>query len=184
MIVLSAKHKTFLRDSRQACLPQFAFDLADLLAEVNQRVFQGRHGDVHWMIARRPPLACILTDLKIIAFHELMSHRVVPRFVMEHVFIHELLHLDVPPGKREDGSSWDHPPEFTEAEKALSPRGSEAMSRIWSLWRQYLRVDKKEEGIFVKRTWKHCYLGEWWPLIEEALLREDDEPLPAGGEHL
>ena len=140
-----------------SCIPLFEFDLAETVAAVRERAFQGRHGDVAWMIADDRPLACIMPTRLLMCFHALLNHSGIPRFVMEHIITHELIHLDVPPAEEAEGKRVIHPPAFWQREADLSPRREEAMEWIWRCWRDCLRRSEKQQGILVKRNWPEWY---------------------------
>jgi hypothetical protein len=142
---------------RHFCIPLFGFDLAEAVAQVRERAFQGRHGDVAWIIADDRSLACIMPARLLVCFHALLNHSGTPRFVMEHIITHELIHLDVPPVEEANGKVNVHPPVFWECEVELSPRRDEAVQWIWGCWHSCLRRSVKEQGVLVKRNWLEWY---------------------------
>lgn len=143
---------------KHPCLSLFAFDLDALVAQVRETAFAGRYSEVAWLIVDDRPLACIVTDAKLMYFHSLMNHSMPPRFVMEHIVTHELIHLEVPPVEQEDGTFKIHPPAFWEVERSLSAQRGEAMAWVWHHWSDCLKQSRKFQGILVKRNW-HEYYG-------------------------
>ncbi len=76
-----------------------------------------------------------------------------PEELIEFVFRHELLHIEIPP-REVDGHWTSHPPEFWDALRALAPEGALAWSWAITVLGRCLKRGKKRECTFVKSNWK------------------------------
>ncbi len=122
------------------------FDLAALRDAVNQRYFAGRLTvDIGWGQATasrggRPRkrtsirLGSYCYATNVVRIHRAMDHPSVPRYVVEAVIYHELLHAALPPPVEGRGRRRLHPPEFREAERRF-----ELFSRAESWLQQNLQ---------------------------------------------
>jgi hypothetical protein len=104
-----------------------ALDLRDLVDDLNQRYFEGRLAvDVTWGRAacgacRRGrgsslQLGSYSYEDNLIRVHRVLDDPGVPRYVVEAVVHHELLHADMPPEIR-NGRRFFHTPEFRQRER-------------------------------------------------------------------
>ncbi|HEX4952169.1 MAG TPA: hypothetical protein VF017_02085 [Thermoanaerobaculia bacterium] len=105
------------------------FDLATLRDTLNQRYFEGRLTvDITWgrttsaKAGRRRQRTSIRLGsycyaTKVVRIHRAMDHPSVPRYVVEAVIYHELLHAALPPPAEGRGRRRLHPPEFRDAER-------------------------------------------------------------------
>lgn len=110
---------------------------------------------------KAPALASIQLNWEegpLIQISTLLNEPDTPYEVMEHIIIHELLHIEVPP-REIDGKHVSHPPEFWERERALSPQAGKAMEWIFLRFFSDLKIDRKNECLFVKRYRKAPTLG-------------------------
>ncbi len=107
----------------QACIP--LRDVTPLLEEVHAEYFQRRFGDVTWQFSVQRSLANINRDARHIRLHFTLNSHDVPDDVFRMTFIHELLHLEIPPGLDDRGFPEQHTPAFRTAEKARNPHRTE-----------------------------------------------------------
>lgn len=101
-------------------------DLAEIFASVVAEHFPEGVGDVRITWGRNPPrkrrrrsirLGTYTHELELVRIHPALDQREVPRFFVEFVVFHELLHHVIPARRR--GSRIDyHPPEFRARERA------------------------------------------------------------------
>jgi len=143
------------RYRRQPILPYVNCDLRALLAEVHEQ----RTPEV----CRRPGiffveqgwLACIVESQETnpaIYLHGILDNLEVPQAVFRFILTHELIHLLVPSAEV-NGKMTSHPPRFREREQRLCPELPTVWEWIWQhLWRT-LVIDRKAEGLRVRRDW-------------------------------
>ena len=118
----------------------------------------------------RGAMACVCdTDSSAtIYIHQILNHAETPIEVIEVICKHELLHLRIPPiieGKKEI----QHPPEFWEAEREISPERNLAWSWIWSnLW-FCLKKRPRLERVDVLPAWKSVWCA---PKIDLAACQK------------
>ena len=100
-------------------------------------------------------LACIATAERqpVIEVHDIINIAELPLVAFDHILIHELLHLVVPPREIE-GKMKSHPPEFWKLERRFSPRSDD----VWQwlnlrLFGELVRDEAREE-VRVKRGWR------------------------------
>jgi predicted metal-dependent hydrolase len=106
-----------------------ALDLRELFAELNERHFEGRLAvaGITWgksAIASRCgrrrssslQLGSYSYEDRLIRVHRVLDHPEVPRYVVEAVVYHEMLHADMPPEVR-GGKRLFHTPEFRRRER-------------------------------------------------------------------
>jgi predicted metal-dependent hydrolase len=62
--------------------------------------------------------------------HDILNRPATPAQVFRHILIHELIHLTVEP-REVDQKVTDHPPEFWEIERRLSPERKQVWHWIW-----------------------------------------------------
>jgi hypothetical protein len=79
----------------------------------------------------------------------------IPAPVFQHIFIHEIIHLLVPP-REIKGKLKAHLPEFWELEKRLSPQSADAWDWIEFNFSKVLREDRRNESDRVRRNWKNA----------------------------
>ena len=124
-----SRHKSKTGRHRKAVLrPEgCALDLRELVVDLNQRYFEGRLSvDVSWGRAaagacRRGrgsslQLGSYSYEDNLIRVHRVLDDPGVPRYVVEAVVHHELLHADMPPEIR-NGRRFFHTPEFRRRER-------------------------------------------------------------------
>jgi hypothetical protein len=133
------------------------FSVPRLLDEVRNRLFPELSKQFTFDIAfvTRGPLACITHSPchATIYMHEVLNHPGTPLHVIEHIVIHELTHLRVPP--RTIGSRLVmHPPEFWEEETRLSPKRVLAWEWIWMDLCLCIKRRPRLERIDVLPSWK------------------------------
>jgi hypothetical protein len=76
-----------------------------------------------------------------------------PLAVFLHILTHEMLHLVIP-ARRIRGKDKRHPPEFFEREEVLAPERLNSYAWIWTNFGSFLKVDRKREGVLIKRGWQ------------------------------
>jgi SprT-like family protein len=126
-----SRHRGAASRRRAVLRPEgLALDLRELVADLNQRYFGGRLAvDVTWGKAaggaghrcRRSRSASLQLgsysyEDNLIRVHRVLDDRAVPRYVVEAVVHHELLHADLPPEVR-NGRRHFHTPEFRRRER-------------------------------------------------------------------
>jgi hypothetical protein len=124
-------HRTSARTRRLALRPEgVAFDLREILADLNQRYFDGRLVvDVTWGRSNAAPaqrcrrsrtaslqLGSYSYEDRLVRVHRVLDDPDVPRYVVEAVVYHEMLHADMPPEER-NGRRFFHTPEFRRRER-------------------------------------------------------------------
>jgi len=105
------------------------FDLAEILDELNHRFFDGRlELKITWgrqgTKRRRRRGQGISIRLgsyhdaeRLVRIHPVLDHSSVPRYVVESVVYHEMLHADLPARRSPGGRRRLHPPEFRRRER-------------------------------------------------------------------
>lgn len=162
------------RKPRHPEIPIFDFDLYELNERAMGIVGHDRpKPDV--LIIDKPFLASVQTDLKVpsIELHPLFNVVWLPKEVMEHVLIHEHIHLLIPPREVKPGKMKSHPPEFWEVEHGISPLSGAVWTWMYMEWPGLLTRDEKAEGIRVNRGWKKAKRDSnsfWKKVLEEAGL--------------
>jgi hypothetical protein len=103
-------------------------DLRDVFAELNERYFEGRlNPGITWgkstinsRCGRRRSASLQLGSYsyedRLIRLHRVLDHPDVPRYVIEAVVYHEMLHADMPP-VIQGGKRFFHTPEFRRRER-------------------------------------------------------------------
>lgn len=124
-------HRSKARTRRLALRPQgVALDLREVFADLNQRYFEGRLAvDVTWGKSNAaPPHRCRRSrtsslqlgsysyEDRLVRVHRVLDDPGVPRYVVEAVVYHEMLHADMPPEVR-NGRRLFHTPEFRRRER-------------------------------------------------------------------
>ncbi|MFY9820394.1 MAG: hypothetical protein WAM82_03375 [Thermoanaerobaculia bacterium] len=123
-------HRATARKRRYRLAPVgVALDLEEIRDDLNERYFQGRLAvDISWGKAamggarscrRRTSslqLGSYSYEDKLIRIHRVLDDPRVPRYVVEAVVHHELLHADMPPEVR-GGKRFFHTPEFRRRER-------------------------------------------------------------------
>ncbi len=120
------------RRARRATLRAegIAFDLREIADDLNQRYFEGRltfgvtwgrssGGAAHHCRRRRTSslqLGSYSYEDRLIRLHGVLDQPGIPRYVIEAVIFHELLHADMPPVVR-NGRRCFHTPEFRRRER-------------------------------------------------------------------
>ncbi|MCB0825774.1 MAG: hypothetical protein KDC26_06260 [Armatimonadetes bacterium] len=136
-------------------LPCFEFNLDTLNEEACSLVGHGQQLP-EVVIVDKQTLASITTDIEPsrIELHPIFNVPWLPEEVMRHVLIHEHIHLLIQPREVEDGVTKDHPPEFWDVERKLSPFARPAWYWMRQEWGDLLVRKEKEEKTIVKRIWK------------------------------
>ena len=105
-----------------------ALDLREVFADLNERYFEGRlaagitwgKSAVNSRCGRRRSASLQLGSYsyedRLIRLHRVLDHPEVPRYVVEAVVYHEMLHADMPPEIR-GGKRMFHTPEFRRRER-------------------------------------------------------------------
>ena len=124
-------HRTSARTRRQPLRPEgVAVDLREIFADLNQRYFDGRlAADVTWGRSNAAParrcrrsrtsslqLGSYSYEDRLVRVHRVLDDPEVPRYVVEAVVYHEMLHADMPPEER-NGRRLFHTPEFRRRER-------------------------------------------------------------------
>jgi len=159
----------------QGEIPRVSFDTDELLARVKHTYFASLTARVSYHYAETDSLASIrrcASDRFVILLHSLLNHPGTPVEVVQHILIHELIHVEIPPREllageedprprrkvRGQGAQKlgpiSHPPEFWEREEALSVDRIAAMSWIIDSLYPRLRIDRFNERICVKSSWR------------------------------
>lgn len=151
------------RARQQPELEMTRVPVAALLDDTRLRLFPTLPHRLPSFFVTRGPLACVTFDPDTLAgtvfVHALLNHPAVPVEVFDLICRHELLHLVIP--RREiDGHVTEHPPEFFEKERAITPDRNAAWEWVWLHCWEVLRSDKKRESTTVKRGWRRQ--GRWW----------------------
>jgi hypothetical protein len=127
-----AAHRPETRARRAALRPEgVAYDLREIVDDLNQRYFDGRlsagvtwgrssGGAAHHCRRRRATSSLQLGSYsyedRLIRLHGVLDQPGIPRYVIEAVVFHELLHADMPPVVRK-GRRCFHTPEFRRRER-------------------------------------------------------------------
>lgn len=106
------------------------FDLKEIFDEMNGRFFDGRlEVQITWgrQAARRRRrrrgqgisirLGSYHDAERLVRIHPVLDHSTVPRYVVESVVYHEMLHAALPASRGPDGRRRLHPPEFRRRER-------------------------------------------------------------------
>jgi hypothetical protein len=105
-----------------------ALDLREVFADLNERYFEGRlaagitwgRSSISSRCGRRRSASLQLGSYsyedRLIRLHRVLDHPEVPRYVVEAVVFHEMLHADMPPEIR-GGKRLFHTPEFRRRER-------------------------------------------------------------------
>jgi predicted metal-dependent hydrolase len=122
-------HRATARIRKVVLRPEgVALDLRELLADLNARYFEGRvEAAITWgkssvtsRCGRRRSASLQLGSYsyedRLIRLHRVLDHPEVPRYVVEAVVYHEMLHADMPPEIR-GGKRQFHTPEFRRRER-------------------------------------------------------------------
>jgi hypothetical protein len=140
--------------------PHLAFtstDVPALAEQIRGSVFPTVAGPVRCFFLGGPYLGRVVhrgTGGEIAIFiHDLLNRTETPEAVFRHIIVHELIHLVVP-GREVKGKLKEHPPEFWEAERRLSPHSAEVWSWVQFHFSEVLREDRRNECIRVRRGWK------------------------------
>ncbi|KAA6182738.1 hypothetical protein F2Q65_17350 [Thiohalocapsa marina] len=123
---------------------------------------------IHFTIVPGDSLACITLDKLAegectVLLHAILNRPDTPRPVLEHIAMHELLHLKIP-SREVDGKRRSHPPEFGVAERDAVPWCGLSFAWIYLACGHHIEICREEEGIRVKRGWKRRYeqpFPEW-----------------------
>lgn len=146
------------------------FDLHSLLCLTKSRVLgNALNWQVRVFIEPRPTLAGIYISreerLGSIVLHPILNTSATPQAVIEHILIHELIHILIP-SRKVKRKMTSHPEEFWELEKKLSLRRKETCNWMTIVLHEHLQHDKKKECIFVKKSWKNAHRSSF-PTVEQ-----------------
>lgn len=122
-------HRSTARARKLILRPEgVALDLREVFADLNERYFEGRlAAGITWgkssvasRCGRRRSASLQLGSYsyedRLIRLHRVLDHAEVPRYVIEAVVYHEMLHADMPPEIR-GGKRLFHTPEFRRRER-------------------------------------------------------------------
>ena len=123
-------HRTAARRRRLVLRPEgVAFDLREVLADLNERYFEGRLSvAITWGKSNTGTSPCrhrrtstlqlgsYSYEDRLIRVHRVLDDPEIPRYVVEAVVYHELLHADMPP-EVVNGRRHFHTPEFRRRER-------------------------------------------------------------------
>ncbi|MFL6197457.1 MAG: SprT-like domain-containing protein [Thermoanaerobaculia bacterium] len=123
-------HRAKARTRKIALQPEgVALDLREVLADLNERYFESRLDvRITWGKASTNAASCrrrrsaslqlgsYSYEDRLIRLHRVLDHPDVPRYVVEAVVYHELLHADMPP-EIHNGKRQYHTPEFRKRER-------------------------------------------------------------------
>ncbi len=96
-------------------------NLDDIVQKVSAQFFRHAFDDITWCFVFQRALACISSASRNIRIHNVLNAPDVPEAVFVTIVFHEMLHLEIPPGRTRSGKENIHPPEFGEAEQQRSP---------------------------------------------------------------
>jgi hypothetical protein len=157
MLIETERKLQLDRLRRQRPYLPFAGDLHRLLVAAVNDVFPALNQPPEWFFVQISFLACISRKSKnegaTIFLHPLLNRAETPTWIFQHIFVHELLHLIIPP-REVDGRIKTHPAEFWEAEKLLSPDCDKVSDWLWWNYRNLLNNDRKNDCIRVRRGWQ------------------------------
>ncbi len=161
--------------------------LDEILAEIQREYFPGLAQRVSVSFVSVGSLACIRyreddeDHHAAIRFHDLLNHQDTPLLVFSHLFKHELLHLEIP-ARVHDGRKTNHPPEFWERERTISPEAAHAMLWIHVNFLACLETRPRLERIEVKPKWKKIWtkprltLEECRELVSSSKVSAPEDP--------
>lgn len=153
-------------------MPDLSFDPYRLLEEVHRRHF-AEFPLPHLWFRVQPWLACINTAEGVINVHQIFNSPATPREVLDMLFTHEYIHLEIAP-REINGRMTSHPPEFWVRERELSPNRDVAWRWIYENFWGLLAPNGEVEAIYVKnKEWlrsmrtrnawaNECNLPEGW----------------------
>lgn len=152
------------RDSRrlvkarsQPCLPYTVFDLRNVMQEVRESTFPEISLQVDCFYVSYGHLVSMCPDDNTrtadVYLHQILNHPDTPIEVATMICKHELLHLEIP-AREVDGKITQHPPEFWEKEKAISPECDMVWSWMWWNFGHYLHRMPRRECIKVLPGWR------------------------------
>ena len=157
MLIETGRKLQLDRLRRQRPYLSFAGDLDRLLVAAVNDVFPALNQPPEWFFVQISFLACISRKSKnegaTIFLHPLLNRAETPTWIFQHIFVHELLHLIIPP-REVDGRIKTHPAEFWEAEKLLSPDCDKVSDWLWWNYGNLLNNDRKNDCIRVRRGWQ------------------------------
>lgn len=162
---------------RQPNLPLVPFSVSELINVTRQLIPDVRH-HVQLKFVSYGPLACVVHDEAdaTIFVHQLLNHPDTPREVMTMVIKHELLHLCFP--SPVDGHGTDHPPEYREAEKAITPELDSAWLWIYGNYAECVKRRPELEKIDVLPGWRRIWSRPRISLIECHTLAQSRQDHP------
>jgi hypothetical protein len=118
----------------------------------------------------------VAADRHIISLHSILNHPDTPEFVIRHILIHELIHIEIPARDLREGEDdpriarqarrkrttrpaallgpISHPPEFWERESQISLKAEPAMEWVSEELGGWLQYDEHPEAIMVREKWR------------------------------
>lgn len=140
-------------ESYQTYTSFLTFDMYNLLHEIRYNIFPEINESVDICFVIQDTLACIFPAKGVIFLHNIFNHPQTPLEVIRYVFIHELIHIIVPP-EEINNKMVSHPPLFWQVEKERSLERTDVWRWIYLSFFQHIKKDKNKECIFVKPSWK------------------------------
>ena len=143
--------------SLQAELHRTPYNPATILSQIRSTLFPNLNGQIGVLFARDKTLANIRYNSSdeifpaVITINSILNHPNTPIEVISHILTHELLHLEIFPRTIENKKTY-HPPEFWEKEKLISQNSSHTMAWVYLHFHHYIKVDKENERITVKKS--------------------------------
>jgi hypothetical protein len=165
MTILDPRQWESLETARvQPYLCLVNFSLRDTLETVRAEYFPEIQNAPAIYFVNRGSLACICTGSAepTIYVHAILNHPNTPVEVITAICKHELLHLRIRP-REINGRMRQHPPEFWDAEKSLTPELSQAWDWIWRRRRHWLKNRPRLERIDVRRNWREIWDSDQLP---------------------
>lgn len=176
--------KRFLRNAPlQGTLPFFAFDVSKTLASARKCVPAYQGPDPVIWFGRDKTLAYIRfkedgSEVPSIFIHDLLNSAATPEPVIEHILVHELLHLVIP-SEEIEGKLVSHPPKFWAAEATASRHRFEFFEWSGFTLHSALEVNYRDECICVKRGWRKTLYNIETP-IEKLMSKYNQSVIPDG----
>ncbi len=107
-------------------------NLDDIVQRVSGQFFRHAFDDITWCFVIQRTLACIFPASRSIQIHNVLNATDVPEDVFVTIVFHEMLHLEIPPGRTRSGKRDIHPREFSEAEQQRSPHYDASWEWLWT----------------------------------------------------
>ena len=162
MLDMSREMRKWEKQRLQPHLPMVSFDIKGLLKEVIISVSSVPDVPTEIFFCANKSLAGLVQDdsKSDIFFHLLLNDSRTPIQVCRHIIVHELIHMIIPP-RTIDGKLINHPEEFWECEKRISPERNESWRWLNCNFSSCIKSIVKSERTIVLRTWKKVIDAEW-----------------------